>query len=44
MPVGWLPGREISFPFLTPAVTTREKKKDQRCWTPGYQGAKAVVA
>lgn len=43
MPVGLLPGCEISFPFLTPAVAIREKK-DQSLWTLGYQGAKAVVS
>lgn len=41
MPVGLLPGREISFPFLTPAVAIREKK-DQSSRTLGYQGTQAV--
>lgn len=36
MPVGLLPGREISFPFLTPVVAIRESK-EQSSWTLGYQ-------
>lgn len=43
MPVGLLPGREISFPFLTPVVAIRETK-DQSSWTLGYRGARAVIS
>lgn len=43
VPVGLLPGREISFPFLTPVVAIRESK-DQSSWTLGYQGAKAAIS
>ena len=43
MPVGPLPGHEISFPFLTPVVAIREAK-DQSSQTLGHQGAKADIS
>lgn len=43
VPVGRLPGHEISFPCLTPVVAIREAK-DQSSHTLGYQGAKAAIS
>jgi hypothetical protein len=43
VPVGRLPGHEISLPFLTPVVAIRETR-DQSSRTLGYQGAKAAIS